>query len=173
MIEILAPGIRYDSDTKGYIMLDVGRVIPELRSTEKNGVKLLPKAEFHCSIVAARDLSDGNPELEALIVETTKASLHRVPIKVTGLSGAYYICKETKDGDATQTTVIGGLETSSLDDLHKSLQKIVPTYQPFIPHVTLLKSQNSKYGIGVNSQTDLEKLCRRDNQLATQIVKHK
>lgn len=48
-----------------------------------------------------------------------------------------------------------------LDDLRQEIKQLIPDYVPLFPHVTLLKSENSQYGIGINSQKDFDNLCQK------------
>jgi hypothetical protein len=163
----LAPDVWYDSDTKGYIMLELPNthVVPIVYE----GVMLEPKREHHCSIVAARKLAGGLPDVESRIVEIVREQLAREPVQFTGFRREVYVCHKPNDEGEEQTTVVVGVDVTGLAGLQNALQTEFPQYHAPFPHATVLKSANSPYGIGVNSAEDLTALCERHDELFAEI----
>jgi hypothetical protein len=157
----LSDGVWYDPEGTGYIMLDTTAVIPPQEPRMIDGVRLLPKDEYHCSLVAARKLADGDRDLEARIVKDTVEYLRTHTVGFVGMTGNYYLCQKTNDDGEIEKTIIGGVEIRGIEGLRAILRRRTPEYQPPFPHVTLLKSANSLYGIGVNSEESLRAYCTR------------
>jgi len=151
--------IWYDPDVKSYIMLDVTEDIPEQKPVVIDGTKLLPKSEYHCTLVPAGKLSE-DPAIVARVIEDVADYLryNSQAVRFIGLADRYYICK---DGD--EVTLIAEATLVGLGGLRKIVQQTIPDYAPALPHVTLLKNDESTYGIGIHSAMDLKKLCRRVN----------
>ena len=168
----LGQQVWYDADTKGYAMLDVTKYIPPLQSVEVEGVTLLPKHEYHVSIANLRGIAGENPEIEPKMVWFMQAYLadpaHQLEWK--GLTGAYYLCQKPNAEGDMQRTLIGAVEIAGLAALERAMrQRFAMPITLSRPHVTLLKSANSPYGIGVNSPKDLAQLCRRQDELGEQL----
>ncbi len=164
----LGQQVWYDADTKGYAMLDVSGYIPPLQPVEVEGVTLLPKHEYHVSIANLRGIAGENLEIEPEMVWFMQAYLagptHQLAWK--GLTGAYYLCRKPNAEGDMQQTLIGEVEIAGLASLERAMrQKFAIPITLSRPHVTLLKSANSPYGIGVNSPKDLAQLCRRQDEL--------
>ena len=69
-----------------------------------------------------------------------------------------------------QTTVIGEAALIGLSSLERAMRRGLDTrIRLSQPHVTLLKSANSPYGIGVNSPEELVMLCAGDDSLGRRI----
>ena len=151
----LGQAVWYDPDGTGYIMLDVTKFIETPAEMMIDNERLLPKNEFHCSLVAARKITK-SPDEEARVVDTTRNFLARETIRFTGLTGERYVCR--KDGEMT---LIAGASVEGLDKLRTEVSALLPEYQPPFAHVTLLKSENSPFGIGINSADELAERCNR------------
>lgn len=149
--------IWYDPDVKNYIMLDITKDIEQQKPLVIDGVELLPKDEYHCSLVPVGKLSD-DPDAVARIVSDIKDYLAFTPdsIRFDGFMDKYFVCKKEDE-----TTLIVEAKILGLGGLRKIVQQTISDYQPTFPHVTLLKSENSPYGIGINSNKDLKTYCRR------------
>lgn len=150
----LGKGVWYDPEGTGYIMYDLTDQLIPLKPVTIGDQLLLPKTEFHCSLVAARKVSQEELAVEATIVERVQNYLGERSLRFVNLTGDYYHCQ--KDGEST---VIAGVHIEGLDELRVLVREVVPDYEPPFPHVTLLKSENSEYGIGVNSAQALATLC--------------
>lgn len=157
----LGNGVWYDPEAKGYIMLDVTGSVATQHPRTIDDTILLPKSEYHCSLAAVRKLANEDREVEAKLVDDVKRYLGNNAVEFAGMTGDYYFCQKTNDAGEIESTVIGGVTIIGLDGLRALLREKIPEYQPPFPHVTLLKSANSKFGIGVNSQEDLRTYCRK------------
>ena len=163
----LAPDVVYDPNTKGYIMLQ----LPELtvNPLEFEGIQLTPKRTFHCSLVAARKLAAGRAGIEERIVDIVRRQLAIEPVKFSGLTGQVYVCRKPNDAGEMQTAVIAMADILGLDGLRHALYQENQDFTVSLPHVTLLKSGNSPYGIGVNFEADLAAYCERHDELLVRI----
>lgn len=153
----LAENIWHDPEATNYIMLDVTDQIPLQLPQTIDGVELMPKDEYHISLVAAGKLSD-NPREVATTIEAVReylGSIEKLPEFVT-LGAERYRCRK---GD--EVTLIAPAKIIGLDGLREVVKVRYPDYAPPFPHVTLLKSANSPYGIGINSSDDFELYCTR------------
>lgn len=150
--------IWYDPEVKNYVMLDVTDDIEHPVATIiKPPTVLLPKDEYHCTLVAAGKLSANHDQVRE-VIEDIKAYLLEHPNMVTfeGIGTDYYYC--CKDDEST--LIVSALVTG-LDGLRDVVRRTFPEYSESSPHITLLKSENSPYGIGINSPTDLNQYCER------------
>jgi len=164
----LASNVVYDPDTKGYIMLEVPQLpVSEL---ELEGEILKPRTTFHCSLVAARKLSNGDEVSERRIVATVEKLLRVHHVKFEGIAPDIYVCRKPDLDGNQQTTIIAGAKILGFEELKEGLQREL-NMEISLPHVTLLKSSNSPYGIGVNSQSDLSKYCVRRDDLYWQVFR--
>lgn len=155
-VQQLGQKVWYDPEGTGYVMLDVTSFIKPLEPMEIDGQKLLPKSEYHCSLLAARKVANDKVSEEQL-VGVVKIFLKNKTISFESLvENELYVCR--KEG---QVTVIASATIVGLDELHQEIKQLIPDYAPLFPHVTLLKSENSQYGIGINSQVDFENLCEK------------
>lgn len=152
-IQQLGQKVWHEPEGTGYIMLDVTDNIKPFDPLEIDGQKLLPKSEYHCSLVAARKLVN-NEISEDELVGVVRKFLQKKTIRFNSLTKELFVCR--KDGEVT---VIAGAEVIGLEALRAKLKRIIPDYSPLFPHVTLLKSANSQYGIGINSEAELENYC--------------
>ena len=169
----LGSGVWYDASLKGYAMLDVTEHIPPLRPTAIDGVTVYPKeGEFHVSIANLRELALQNPFQEAAMALFLRYQMVSEENRLSwnGFSGEYYVCHKPNEQGDEQTTVIASVEIIGLRALERTMRHTFDTsIRLSQPHVTLLKSANSPYGIGVNSPEALESLCERDDTLAERI----
>lgn len=65
-----------------------------------------------------------------------------------------------------QITVNAGVQLLGLDALQAALRQRASIDIATTPYVTLLKSANSPYGIGVNNASDLAEYCVKRNDIA-------
>lgn len=150
--------IWYDPEVKNYVMLDVTDDIPRpLPFTTHQGVLLEPKTEYHCTLVAAGKLSD-DPTAVQEVIEDIAQYIKARPndIAYEGLGDDYYICQK-----AEETTLIVSAIATGLIGLREVVRGKFPEYEDTSPHITLLKSENSAYGIGINSLSDLDNYCQK------------
>lgn len=166
----LARNVVYDPEVKGYIMYDATACIPELPSITIDGVEVFPKEEYHVSLVAARKAAQQNPEQEAAIVRLVSEYLRRPgnALEWDGLTGEYYLCHKLNEQGEMQFTVVAGAAIIGLEGLQRMLRHHF-SIPPSQPHVTLLKSANSPYGIGVNSADDLANYCELRPDIAPKL----
>lgn len=145
-----------DPETKNYILLDISDEIGEQQAEIVDGVELLPKNEYHITLVPAGKLSD-NHEIVEVIIDDIDKFLNNNPDAITfeGLGPERYVCR---DGD--EMTLIARATITGQDSLRRIIQRHIPGYRPAFPHVTLLKSASSPYGIGINSLEEFGRLCR-------------
>lgn len=155
--EYLSKKIWRDAEGTNYIMLDVTDEIGSQQARTVEGVELLPKDEYHVTLVPAGKLS-GDESVVELVIDEVRTFLAHNPDEVVfeELSGERYVCTK---GD--EMTLIAPAIVLGLDGLRGVVRRHVPDYAPTFPHVTLLKSANSRYGIGVNSVDDLQAYCRK------------
>ncbi|MFZ1258597.1 MAG: hypothetical protein WAQ25_03950 [Candidatus Saccharimonas sp.] len=151
----ITENIWYDPEVKNYVMLDVTDAVGAQEARVIDGVDLLPKHEYHVTLVPAGKL--GKTALEvAAIINNIESFLKQHPavMQFQKLGTERYICRKDDEMTLIAPAVITGL-----DALRAIVRQRVPDYQPAFPHVTLLKSANSPYGIGINSQKDLANYC--------------
>ena len=144
----------YDPEGSGYVMLDVTDNITPLNPIKIEGQKLLPKSEYHCSLVAARKLANDKIS-EQEIIELVRKFLVGKIIQFESLGKELYVCRKGEE-----VTVIARAQIIGIEDLRREIRKFIPDYAPF-PHVTLLQSENSRYGIGVNSPQKFAEYCQK------------
>lgn len=155
--EYLSEKVWRDAEGTNYIMLDVTDEIGDQQARTIDGVELLPKDEYHVTLVPASKFSEDESVVES-VVDEVRAFLARNPDEIVfkELLDERYVCTK---GD--ELTLIAPAVVLGLDALRAVVRRHVPDYAPAFPHVTLLKSANSKYGIGVNSMDDLHEYCRK------------
>ncbi|HSX31073.1 MAG TPA: hypothetical protein VLE99_04100 [Candidatus Saccharimonadales bacterium] len=163
----LGADVWYSADVKGYAMLRLPDLEP--RAITFAGVQLAPKAEYHCSILAARKLAQGDAEKEHGLVEAVRLWLSQNALTYNCLNGEVHVCRRRNEAGEEEMTVVAGVVVDGLAALHAALQKDFPEVPALIPHATVLKSANSPYGIGVNSAEDLAAYCEPHPKLFTQI----
>ncbi len=153
----LTEHIWYNPSVKNYVMLDITDSIGTQSEMMVEGVTLVPKDEYHCSLVPAGKLGD-TPQEVAAIIEDVRQHLeaHRDDIHFEGLGHERYLCEKNGEYTLIAPAIITGLSA-----LRQAVCARIPDYQPPFPHVTLLKSVNSQYGIGINSERDLATYCRQ------------
>ena len=69
------------------------------------------------------------------------------------------MCKKPNADNETQVTVIADVQLAGIEALQALMRERVGVNISTTLHVTLLKSANSPYGIGVNSAADLAAYC--------------
>lgn len=153
----LTENIWYDPDVKSYVMLDVTSEIGAQEPQVVDGVEVLPKDEYHVTLVAAGKIGQTALHIQQ-IIEGVRAFLldHPNTVRFNGLTTERYICH--KDGEST---LIAPAIVTGLDTLRAVVKRHVPEYEPAFPHVTLLKSANSAYGISINTPSVLETYCKK------------
>jgi hypothetical protein len=151
----LGKNIWYDPDENGYIGLDVTVSIPPQEVRNIEGTTLLPKDEYHCSLVAIRRYTDDRKK-EQTIADEVKGYLQTHDLQYVGLGEDRYLCH--KDD---RMTIVGPVEIDGIDLLRAFIKTLIPDYQPPFSHVTLLKSEATEFGIGINSMDDLAQYCQK------------
>ena len=151
----IGKGVWHDPDKTGYIGLDVTADIPpqEMRTVE--GAVLLPKDEYHCSLVACRDHTDDREE-ERSIANAVKDYLRTHDLRFVGLGDERYLCR--KDD---RLTIVAPVRVDGIDEFCAFVQTLIPEYRPPFLHVTLLKSEATEFGIAVNSLDELGRYCEK------------
>lgn len=149
----LTESVWYDPDVKNYVMLDVTDAITPPTSLMIDDVELLPKDEYHCTLVPVGKLLED--DFARVLLGDISEYLSQNAVEFDGLTGEYHLCRKQEE-----VTLIASARIVGLDGLREVVRRHVPDYQPPFPHVTLLKSANSPYGIGVNSDADYDALCR-------------
>ncbi|QQS21697.1 hypothetical protein IPM09_04230 [Candidatus Saccharibacteria bacterium] len=158
----LGRDVWYDGGLKGYAMLDVTHSVPAISPLVIDGTELLPKEEYHVSIAKLRALARGDAAKEAELVTFLQEYFAEQDheFRWAGLTGDYYVCRKPNQAGETQMTLIGSVEIVGLRALERAMRdRFDPAIRLSQPHVTLLKSTNSPYGIGINSADDLASLC--------------
>ena len=155
--------IWYDPQVKNYVMLDVTEDIERPKPiTLDSQIVLEPKDEYHCTLVAAGKLSSDQDAVRELIADISDYfQSDPNAVQFNGLGPDYYVCHKGDESTLIVSAVIIGL-----DGLRDIVRKKFPGYGESIPHITLLKSENSQYGIGINSPADLSKYCEKINRPA-------
>lgn len=149
--------IWHDPEVKNYIMLDVTDEIPPQQMQTIDNVELLPKDEYHVSLVPASKLSEDASVVQDVVQDVTRLLRENPGVVVfEGLGEERYVCRKNGEVTMIAPAIIIGVES-----LRQIVRQYVPDYAPAFPHVTLLKSANSPYGIGVNSEDDLQLMCKR------------
>ena len=160
--EYLTQKIWRDAEGTNYIMFDVTEEVGEQQARVVDGVELLPKEEYHVSLVPAGRLSNDVTVVET-VINDVRAFVRDNPNMVVfgSLDDERYVCTK---GD--EKTLIAPANVLGLEGLCAVVRRYVPDYAPVFSHVTLLKSANSRYGIGVNSADDLRMYCRKIDDLS-------
>lgn len=155
--EYISEKVWRDVEGTNYIMLDVTKEVGVQHTRTIDGIELFPKDEYHVTLLPASKLSD-DPDIVESIVGDVRVFFDEHPHRVVfeRLGDERYVC--TKD---EEMTLIAPAIVVGLDSLRQIVQRRMPGYAPAFPHVTLLKSANSQYGIGVNSQQDFAERCRK------------
>lgn len=151
----LSKKIWYDPDENGYIGLDVTADIPPQTKQSIDGVELLPKNEYHCSLIAVRQYTDDR-EQEQYIANAVRDFLANHELRFVSLSRERYVCRK-EDRMTTITPVI----IEGIDEFRDFVRTIIPGYQTPFSHVTLLKSEATPFGIGINSMDELRQYCKK------------
>jgi hypothetical protein len=151
----LGSGVWYDDEGSGYAMLDVSDFIPLQHERVIDGQLLLPKDEYHCTIVPVRKIVD-NRDQEERLVELLRASLAKQAVAFSTLSEERYVCRKDDEMTIIAPVTINGIEVIS-----RTVQQIIPDFNGVFSHVTLLKNENSPFGISVLSFENLAARCER------------
>ena len=151
----LGQNVWYDPDTNGYIGLDVTDYIQTQEQQIIEGILLLPKNEHHCSLVAVHRYVKDQVK-EQMIADAVRDYLSAHSLRVVSLGNDRYLCR--KDG---RTTVIAPIEVAGSEALRAFVATLIPKYQPLFSHVTLLKSEATEFGIGINTMSELDQLCKK------------
>lgn len=152
----ISPNVWYDPGVKNYFMLDVTAAIETPTEIDIDGVVLFPKDEYHCSLVPAGKIAEGQrlQGLNYFLVTYLRANPDL--LRFDGLGDERYICKKNDE-----VTLVAPARVVGIEALRAAVRQMIPEYEPAFPHVTLLKSENSPYGIGINSEKDLAEYCTR------------
>lgn len=145
--------IFYHPDEKGYIMFDLTRYIPLQTSRIVNGVNLLPKNEYHCSLVAIERYFEDKEEA-LRVVDSIKTYLQTHELQFIELGQERYIC--TRD---ERTTLVAPVSISGIEKFQAFVGSLIPGFDPPFSHITLLKSEATEFGIGINSIDELRRYC--------------
>lgn len=164
----LGKGVWYDPSVKGYVMLDITAHAPKPEPLVVDGVALFPKSEYHISLANVRAIAGGDMSKESQIVSAMKGCLSDEAVSLTwvGFGGNVYVCKKPNADNETQVTVIADVQLAGIEALQALMCERVGVNISTTLHVTLLKSANSPYGIGVNSAADLAAYCVKRDDVA-------
>ena len=151
----LGKSVWYDPDANGYIGFDITSSIPTQTQQTVEGTLLLPKDEYHCSLVAVRLYAESR-EKEQEIADAVRSYLQTHRLAFRGLGSDRYLCR--KDD---RMTIIASIQIDGIDQLRDFVATLIPDYQPPFTHVTLLKSEATEFGIGINSMAELNQYCQK------------
>jgi hypothetical protein len=151
----LSKKVWYDPDANGYIGLDVSDDIPAQTKLTIESTELLPKSEYHSSLVAIRRYVDDREE-EQSIADAVKGYLQSHDLRYVGLGDERYLCR--KDN---KMTVVAPVKIDGIDELRKFIKTRIPDYQPPFSHVTILKSEATEFGVPINSMGELVQYCEK------------
>lgn len=151
----LSHNIWYDADGTYYVVLDVTQQIGTLSLQIINGVELIPKDEYHVSLVPTSRLTDDLAVREVLIADIEEL-LRQNPdvVQFESLGTERYFCQKDDEATLIATATVTGLERLAV-----TVRNRFPEYEVPFAHVTLLKSAKSEYGVGINSRAELEEYC--------------
>ena len=151
----LGRGACYDPAGTGHIALHVTADIParERQNRTLEGTALVPKDEYHCSLVAVRKYIDDR-EYEGSVANAVRDYLLDHDLRYSGLDDERYLCR--KDD---RVTVVAPVRLGGIEEFLGFVRTLVPGYQRPFPHVTLLTSGTAQRGISVNSTDDLRSYC--------------
>lgn len=145
----------YDPEVKNFLMLDVTDEIPVQHTQVIDGVELVPKEDFHVTLVAAGKIAASAAQADELIAKIARyVREHSHKVAFIGLDDVRYVCR---DGD--EMTLIAPARVSGVEKLLEIVREMIPDARPPFLHVTLAKNTASPYGIGVHSVEDLRKYC--------------
>jgi hypothetical protein len=151
----LGSAVWYDDEGSGYVMLDVTDSIPLQSERSIDGQLLMPKDEYHCTLVPVRKIIENSVQ-EKQLVEVIRASLAKQSVRFSGLGDERYVCKKEDE-----MTVIAPVSIDGIDTLNRAVQQIAPAFTGVFAHVTLLKNESSAFGIGVTSLESLAARCEK------------
>lgn len=153
--QYLSKTIWYDPEENGYIGLDITADIPPQTEQSIDGTRLLPKNEYHCSLVAVRRYVD-DTEHEQYIANAVRDFLVTHELRFVGLGSERYVCRKED-----RMTIIAPVIIESIDEFRNFVQTVIPGYRVPFSHVTLLKSEATEFGIGINSLDELGRYCEK------------
>lgn len=151
----LGSSVWYDNEGSGYVMLDITDSIPLQHERVIDGQLLTPKSEYHCTLVPVRKIVE-NSDQENQLIGVIQAALARKSVIFSGLSDARYVCEKEDE-----MTVIAPAQLDGLEELNQVVRRISPDFTGVFAHVTLLKNENSAFGISVVSLEALAARCRK------------
>lgn len=151
----LSKKIWYDPDENGYIGLDMTAGLSPQTEQSIDDIKLLPKNEYHCSLIAVRRYTDDR-EQEQNIANAVREFLTTHKLRFVGLGSERYVCRKED-----RMTIIAPVIIEGIDEFRNFVRTIIPGYQAPFSHVTLLKSEATEFGIGINSLGELRQYCER------------
>lgn len=93
----LTESVWYDPDVKNYVMLDVTDAITPLTSLMIGDVELLPKDEYHCTLVPVGKLLED--DAAGVLLDDIGEYLSQNTVEFDGLTGDYHLCR--KQGEVT------------------------------------------------------------------------
>jgi len=159
MIKIdLGQEISYNPDEKGYVMFDLTNFIPQQSSQVVDGVELLPKNEYHSSLVSLERYIQDKDEAHRIAL-SIKEYLMDHQLTYAGLGDERYVCKREE-----RMTLVAPVAIEGLDEFRAFITSLIPDFDPPFSHITLLKSAATEFGIGINSMSDLDQYCTRFDQ---------
>lgn len=147
----IAPHTWY-SHTTGSVLHDVSRAVEPLEPMVVEGIELLPKQEFHTTLVSARRELH-TQKREAHFIHDLREFLAYNPVELRTITNERYFCqKENEASVIAPVCLFGDVGLKSF------VRKFIPQYDPFY-HVTLLKSEETEHGIRISSRDDLNDRC--------------
>ena len=151
----IGKGVWHDPVDTGYIGLDLTARIPAQAMQTVGGIALLPKDEYHCSLVDVRHHIEGQG-VEQYIADAVKNFLRTHDLRYLGLGDERYLCRKQD-----RVTIVAPVQIEGIDQFAAFIQTLIPEYRTPFLHVTLLKSEMTEYGISLNSVDDLHSYCEK------------
>lgn len=149
----LGNNISYNPDEKGYIMFDLTEYIPQQSSSIVEGTELFAKNEYHSSLVAIERYIEDKDEALRVVLEIKKY-LETHTLHFVELGQERYVCRRDE-----RMTVVAPVIIEGIENFRKFVITLIPNYDPPFSHVTLLKSEATEFGIGINSMSELAQYC--------------
>ncbi len=75
-------------------------------------------------------------------------------LRFIGLGEERYLCRKQD-----RRTLVAPVRLDGFEGFAGFIQTLIPGYRPPFLHVTLLKSETTRYGISINSEDDLASYC--------------
>lgn len=137
-------------------MLDVTDEIPQMRRCIIDGIELLPKQEYHISLVSLDKICADKAQKRKLLTALTEL-LRNNPdtVSLTSIDKRRYVCH--KDN---KYTLVAMVEMRGMQEVWGVVTQFIPNAPPPFPHITLLMSKEAERGIGLHSKDDLLRYCR-------------